>query len=187
MSPPVPQDRDELAALRAELERERHAARHDPLTGCLNRRGGEEALALLTPPYAVAMIDLDHFREVNRLPGLHATGDRVLRELATLLDAGSRAGDVLVRWGGEEFLLALAGTGAEGAARRLERFLEEVRTVVRAADLTVTFSAGVAAVAGGGDAHAAIAAADRALHRAKEAGRARVVVAGGAPPGQLTA
>ncbi len=167
----------DVAVLRAELARERHLARHDPLTGCLNRRGGEERLAALVPPFALAMIDLDHFRDVNLLPGLHATGDRVLRELADLLAAGSRSDDVLVRWGGEEFLLALAGTDVPGAARRLERFLDDVRSAVVAEHLTVTFSAGVAAVGPTDDLAAAIAAADRALMAAKDAGRARVVTA----------
>ncbi|MGK2948970.1 MAG: GGDEF domain-containing protein [Acidimicrobiales bacterium] len=59
----------QVEALRAELDRERHLARHDPLTGALNRRGGLEAIASLSPPFAIALVDLDHFRRVNRLPG----------------------------------------------------------------------------------------------------------------------
>jgi diguanylate cyclase (GGDEF)-like protein len=168
--------RSELEQLRVELEAERHAARHDPLTGVLNRRGGTEAIARLRPTFAVALIDLDHFRRFNRLEGRHATGDRVLRGLTRLLVGGVRREDLVIRWGGEEFLVVLAHTDAEGAGRLLERFLDQVRDELRVVDTTVTFSAGVAEVTPGGDFADALATADRSLAAAKAEGRARVVV-----------
>lgn len=164
-----------LAASEVALLAERHAARHDPLTGALNRLGGLEELAVLERPFALAMIDVDHFREVNRLPGSHATGDRVLCEIVELLQG--RPGDLLIRWGGEELLLALAHTDVDGAAARLLRFLGAVRAQVQAGHLSVTFSAGVAEVTDGVSVGDAIAAADAALARAKAEGRARVVTA----------
>jgi diguanylate cyclase len=165
----------EVAALRSELERERRLARHDPLTGALNRRGGREAIDAMAAPYAIALVDLDRFRRVNRLPGGYATGDQVLCEVATLLASDARQGDRLIRWGGEEFLLLLAGADAAGAATRLERFLTEVRRRVRAGQVMVTFSAGVAAVTSDHGFEPAMAAANRALQQAKGAGRARIL------------
>jgi diguanylate cyclase (GGDEF)-like protein len=156
---------------------EERAAR-DPLTGLLNRAGAQRALARLTVPYAVALVDLDRFKAVNDDHG-HAEGDRVLREVAAVLQAG-RGTDVKARWGGEEFLVALEHADAAGLAGWLEDRLDEVRRAVQVGGAPVTFSAGVAEV---GDAglDAALVAADVALYRAKGAGRDRVEVAIPAP------
>jgi GGDEF domain-containing protein len=101
---------------------EERAAR-DPLTGLYNRAGAQLALGRLVRPYAVALLDLDRFKEVNDLHG-HAEGDRVLREVASIL-ADGRGTDVKARWGGEEFLVALeharrrpAGELGRGASGR---------------------------------------------------------------------
>lgn len=152
---------------------EERAAR-DPLTGLLNRDGGRRALAGLVPPFAVVLLDLDHFKRVNDVHG-HAEGDRVLREVAAILQHG-RASDVKVRWGGEEFLVALDRMGVDRAVRWAEERLAEVRRTVRVAGDPVAFSAGIALA----DVHGlepALRRADEALYRAKDQGRARVVAA----------
>lgn len=149
-------------------------AARDPLTGLLNRGGARHALAALVPPFAVALIDLDHFKQVNDVHG-HAEGDRVLREVAGILERG-RGSDVKARWGGEEFLVALDRGTVARAVRWMERTLQEVREQVRAGGRAVTFSAGVALVTSEG-LDPALVAADGALYRAKAGGRARVLAA----------
>jgi diguanylate cyclase (GGDEF)-like protein len=153
---------------------EERAAR-DPLTGLYNRAGAQLALGRLVRPYAVALLDLDRFKAVNDLHG-HAEGDRVLREVASVL-ADGRERDVKARWGGEEFLVALEHASVDRLAAWVEERLDEVRRSVRVGGEPVTFSAGVAEV---GDAglDQALVEADVALYRAKEHGRDRVEVAG---------
>jgi diguanylate cyclase (GGDEF)-like protein len=151
---------------------EERAAR-DPLTGLLNRAGASRALARMVEPYAVALLDLDRFKHVNDRFG-HAEGDRVLREVADRLRPG-RASDVKARWGGEEFLVAFEHADAHRLAGWLEERLAVVRAEVAVGGTPVTFSAGVAAVGEAG-LDAALVAADAALYRAKERGRARVEV-----------
>lgn len=152
---------------------EERAAR-DPLTGLLNRDGGRRAIATLVPPFAVILLDLDRFKRVNDVHG-HAEGDRVLREVAAILAPG-RASDVKVRWGGEEFLVALDRMGVERAVDWTEQRLAEVRDGVRVAGEPITFSAGVA-LADTGGLESALRRADEALYRAKDAGRAQVATA----------
>jgi diguanylate cyclase (GGDEF)-like protein len=152
---------------------EERAAR-DPLTGLYNRAGAQLALGRLVRPYAVALLDLDRFKAVNDLHG-HAEGDRVLREVASIL-ADGRGTDVKARWGGEEFLVALEHASVEQLASWVEERLAEVRRSVRVGGEPVTFSAGVAEVGDSGLDHALVEA-DVALYRAKEHGRDRVEVA----------
>jgi diguanylate cyclase (GGDEF)-like protein len=152
---------------------EERAAR-DPLTGLYNRAGAQLAVGRLVRPYAVALLDLDRFKQVNDLHG-HAEGDRVLREVASIL-ADGRGTDVKARWGGEEFLVALEHASVEQLATWVEERLAEVRRSVRVGGEPATFSAGVAEVGDAGLDHALVAA-DAALYRAKEHGRDRVEVA----------
>jgi diguanylate cyclase (GGDEF)-like protein len=149
---------------------EQRAAR-DELTGLLNRSGARQALAGLVAPFPVALLDLDHFKAINDQHG-HPEGDRVLREVAELLASG-RDSDVKARWGGEEFLVALPHATVHHAVLWLEDRLEAVRSAVVVGDRPVTFSAGVALVDDEG-LEAGLRAADDALYRAKDEGRARV-------------
>jgi diguanylate cyclase len=128
-------------------------------------------------PAAVLMLDLDHFKSINDVHG-HGTGDAVLREVAGILGQLLRAQDVAGRYGGEEFGLLLPGTsqaGAEAIAERIRARLDS-RVMIPEHGLRVTTSIGCAALQPG-DASAAawIARADRALYRAKAAGRNRWV------------
>lgn len=156
----------------------------DPLTGVLNRRGFErdgvaawERARVAGTPLTVVLLDLDHFKDVNDVQG-HAVGDAVLRRVGTALRAGTRAGDVAVRLGGEEFaVLCRTEPGAAPAVG------ERLHAALDLAIAPITVSVGVVEVAAPGagpDATEAlwraVAAADAAMYQAKRTGRDRVVV-----------
>ena len=166
------------------LTRELQADVHrDPLTGLGNRRELErrwpEMVAQAADndtPLAMAMLDLDGFKQVNDARG-HAVGDRVLVGLAGLLRAHTRAADLVARMGGEEFLLVLPDTTPEQALEVCERLREQVAAHDWSAlspGLHVTVSAGLAC-SPPGERDTLIETADAALYRAKSAGRNRVV------------
>jgi diguanylate cyclase (GGDEF)-like protein len=134
----------------------------DPLTGIANRRMLGRVLGRLRPDDTVVLIDLDHFKTVNDTLG-HEEGDRVLKALGRALGDVARASDRVGRYGGEEFVVVLAGGDAEPFLRRFHN--EWLRRRPHA----VTFSAGVAPAAPG--TAKALKAADRAMYRAKLHGR----------------
>ncbi len=181
----------EQRALRQQLARTDRAAREDVLTRLSNRRHAEQALDVLWEraqigqlPLAIALLDLDHFKRVNDERG-HAVGDAVLRELSELLRLRLRSADLLARWGGEEFLVALLGpqaTAAQAVFERLRNAVEHHPWGVRFPGLQQTLSAGVALRGLGQSApcqnvRALVQCADAALYQAKDAGRNRVCVA----------
>lgn len=161
-----------------------HQATHDALTGLWNRAMLHEQLALELKraarsgdPVAVIMADLDRFKQVNDEHG-HAAGDRVLQEASARMRSVLREHEGLCRYGGEEFLILLPGTGRDTGLVVADRVRMAVAAEpVSAGDrsLSITLSLGLATTA---DAPAAveplIAAADAALYRAKQAGRNRV-------------
>lgn len=150
-------------------------ARTDPLTGLLNREGLAHELRELHEPFAVGVIDLDNFKQINDDHG-HDVGDLVLADLAGLLSRG-RTGDRIARWGGEEIVLVMPATTVDGAVARITRLLEEARSFVRIAEVgPITFSAGVTASNPSEPFSDAMRRADGAMYRAKSAGRARVEV-----------
>lgn len=167
----------EVEALRDEL---RALAVRDPLTDVYNRRILDEvapsffgAAARGHGPVALVLLDLDRFKEVNDADG-HAAGDALLVALARHLQAGVRADDVVVRFGGEEFAVLMPGLDAAGASDRIDA----LRQRWRAGGARVTFSAGVAAApTDGADLDTLLRVADDALYVAKRAGRDRVRVA----------
>jgi diguanylate cyclase (GGDEF)-like protein len=159
----------------------------DPLTGCLNRRGLDQALAREVArsrragsELSVLALDLDHFKNVNDSYG-HIAGDLVLRELGLRLGQSARGGDMVARTGGEEFTILLPDTDPSGAYRAAVRMCEAVRSgpfVVNGQSINLTVSVGV--VSASGD-HADAARnlkqrADEALYAAKRSGRDRVRV-----------
>ncbi len=185
-----------VARVRNRLERTRMlrlAADVDSLTGVATRRRGIEVLERFLRlaqrqrlPISVAVIDLDHFKEVNDLFG-HLIGDMVLRRVAAILAGCFRGEDVVARWGGEEFLVGMYSMPRDAAARRLALALEKLRAETFDgvdADLTITFSAGVAEYpSDGADWTTLYRVADDTLRTAKASGRNRVLVAGAeAPP-----
>ena len=165
--------------MRAErqLEVAQEQARTDPLTRLLNRRGMVEAL-VATPagkPYALALIDLDRFKDVNDTLG-HAHGDAVLTEIAgILMDVLGDLG-IVARWGGEEFLVLMTDVPLNTAVEVIERARTavEARAFSEAGRASVTFSAGLAAAPAAVSWEASVHVADALLYDAKDAGRNRV-------------
>lgn len=157
-----------------------HLATHDELTGLLNRRainaGGEREVKLakrLALPVAVALVDIDHFKQINDSQG-HEAGDSVLAEIASALRDACRNVDLVGRYGGEEFCLIFPGTGREAAEAVARRLVESVRLRRFAQGQEVTISVGVASLrpdAEDGGWASLVRRADRALYAAKDAGR----------------
>ncbi|MBS0294611.1 MAG: GGDEF domain-containing protein [Proteobacteria bacterium] len=163
----------------------RYYAAHDGLTGLFNRRAlllaahRDVAHAVrMHQPYALMMVDIDHFKSVNDGHG-HPGGDRVLCHVAELLRARLRAQDMVGRYGGEEFLVLLPGTALHDAvvlAETLRGAVEQAPAVHEGRPIAVTLSIGVC---GGRPQHAGswetlLRKADQALYAAKTAGRNRV-------------
>lgn len=153
-------------------------AHHDALTGVLNRRGVRDlifdAMQQLNDnqcPFAVIMLDVDHFKKVNDSLG-HEHGDDVLKQLTELITNRLRTSDYLVRWGGEEFLILCNNTTGFQAAV----LAEQLRSALEQSDIGVTCSFGVEQAKFSNDFKQTLAAADKALYRAKENGRNRVEV-----------
>jgi diguanylate cyclase (GGDEF)-like protein len=162
------------------------AATTDPLTGQLNRRSLEEALRRLDNeriPYAVAFADLDNFKMLNDTHG-HAAGDRALRHFSTVTSATVRTGDMVCRFGGEEFLLIYTGCDVTDAAPIVHRLRAALAdSVIVAGVPPFTVSIGLADSTYATTAAAIIAYADAALITAKREGRDRLIIA--AKPDQL--
>ena len=153
----------------------------DPLTGLTNRRGGERSVASeisrarrQRTPLSSIFIDIDHFKRINDTFG-HQAGDRLLRDLSDLLRRELRAYDILIRWGGEEFLLILPGVNLEQARSLAERIRSTVERLDTQGLGPVTISAGTAALDGSYDFETMLTAADRRLYQAKSSGRNAVV------------
>ncbi len=160
------------------------SALRDPLTGLLNRRYFDEAIETAyatarrsADPLGLIVLDLDHFSAVNNEHG-HSLGDAVLRRVARSIRHAVRDGDVVVRYGGEEFVVIAPATDDEGAIEIAERIREAVsRSGKESIDgriVPVTISAGVACLVDESDGHGLFRAADSALLAAKRAGRNRV-------------
>jgi len=180
----------ERARLEAQLERSRAAvfqadAQRDELTGLGNRRHLDHRLPMLLElakaqnlPLTVALVDLDHFKQINDRFG-HATGDKVLVEMAKKLHENTRSSDVLARIGGEEFLVVFADMPPAQALEVCERLRSRVEQhdwSTLAEGLAVTLSVGISH-APPYDIATLFDEADRAMYRAKNGGRNRVAVA----------
>jgi len=178
---------DEVAERTRELnainDRLAEAAREDPLTGLLNRRGFiDEAEVEIQrvfrggKPFSVVLADIDHFKKFNDEHG-HACGDYVLTRVAAILEERIRDVDRIARWGGEEFILLLPETDAEGATTAAQKLCEAVGDNVfdyQGRRLRLTLTLGVSSYRKGHTLDACIAGADAALYRGKNEGRNRV-------------
>ena len=175
----------ELGVKNKELDEKNHAleilSMTDRLTGISNRRKIEQALQaeLLRAkryhkPYSVILIDVDMFKRVNDDFG-HPAGDAVLVRFADILTALIRETDMAGRWGGEEFIIICPESDMPVAAALAERLRKEIadNDFPPAGPLTASF--GVAAYRLGDEVHSLIHRADKALYKAKKAGRNRVV------------
>lgn len=159
----------------------------DPLTGALNRRSCERILEeelvrseRYGRPLSVLLFDIDHFKRINDEHG-HAAGDAVLRDLADRVRAVVRQNDALVRWGGEEFLVVMPETVAEGARVAAERIRRVVERDPLGPGVPTTLSGGVATARAGDDQDSLVHRADELLYRAKNTGRNRICC-GDEPP-----
>lgn len=182
----------EVDALRDSVDARLSLAVLDPLTGLYNRRYAETYMRRIIAqagetgqPFALMLLDLDRFKSVNDTFG-HTVGDEVLIETARRLQENVREVDLLVRHGGEEFLIALPATdfdAASAAAERLRRVIAQapVRSASQAAEVSITVSIGVTVCTGAPDeAHSLqelIDVADRALYASKSDGRNLVTFA----------
>lgn len=171
---------------RARMQDGLRLAMRDPLTGLYNRRFAAPQLAAIAAraredgtPFAVMVMDLDRFKQVNDLHG-HVAGDQVLVEVARRLTANLRDSDVLARIGGEEFLAILPGSCMTNARRVAERLCQVIdEDPIRLAsgeNLHVTISIGVAVAGAGGSPaiEGLVEQADLALRESKGAGRNQV-------------
>ncbi len=179
-----------IVKLLREVEQARRAlqqqAWRDELTGLDNRRRFAELARREIElsrrngqPLAVALLDIDDFKRVNDLHG-HAAGDALLAAVAAALAGSLRATDLSARWGGEEFAVLLLGTRAGGALPVLERVRSAVRGLppvgAGTSALRVSVSIGVATGQADEAFDTLVNRADRAMYRAKQAGKDRVLV-----------
>jgi diguanylate cyclase (GGDEF)-like protein len=157
-------------------------ASRDSLTNLLNRRKGwdfmdyeEEKSRRTQKPIGVVLLDLDRFKTINDTLG-HEVGDRVLKATSQCLAETLRATDILIRWGGEEFLVVMPEADAEGvslAAEKIRKAIEQ-RPWEETNGTPVTTSIGATVKTPKDSWDAAVRAADRALYQAKEQGRNQV-------------
>lgn len=178
--------RAEVAKLQEELDRASSQARHDPLTGTLNRKGLDEAMEReiararrMGSPLCLALLDLDNFKSLNDRLG-HAGGDAALVHLAQVTREVMRPQDLLARYGGEEFVIVLPDTAVEAGVAAMTRLQRELTTrffLQGTEKVLITFSAGVAQLSDTESSTDAILRADQAMYLAKRSGKNRVMAA----------
>ena len=173
-----------LVRLYEELDHASAQARHDPLTDALNRKGLDDALAReiasvrrRNAPLSICLLDIDNFKKLNDRLG-HDAGDRALIHLADIARQCIRPNDTLARYGGEEFVILMPDTTLEDGIEAMTRLQRELTKKFFLSDMEkvlITFSAGVAQLEPEEDGLEAVKRADKAMYRAKRAGKNRVV------------
>ncbi|WP_052941465.1 GGDEF domain-containing protein [Chromobacterium subtsugae] len=169
-----------LSQMRSLMQKLESLAGTDELTQLPNRRTWDIQIEMMLAaakryrqPIAVALFDLDHFKQFNDSHG-HPEGDRLLREVSILIKSRMRQSDLFARFGGEEFVLALMDCDLPQAVTRIDSLRRNLPD-------NQTFSVGVTLWAEGERIHNTLARADKALYQAKDGGRDQVV--GVEPPG----
>lgn len=161
------------------LERLRHSAAHDPLTGLANRGRFDRQLAVecrKSGRLIVAFVDLDHFKEINDRQG-HLVGDQALTAIARRLEGIVGPNGLIARYGGDEFVILLPGADLEEGRRVAQAMLDTTRDpiAVKQTMLTLGLSIGIAASATPRTGTDLVRAADQAAYQVKTAGRARII------------
>ncbi len=174
------------AELCEKLTEEREQAIRDPLTGLYNRIAYEERLhqeikrwQRYQTPLSLVILDIDHFKKVNDNYG-HKTGDRLLKFLADALHSHIRETDMLVRFGGEEFVLLASDTSGENAlilAEKLRETVQRCNFYFAGERIPISISCGVSSVTEGDTVEDFFERADKALYKAKAEGRNRCLAA----------
>jgi diguanylate cyclase (GGDEF)-like protein len=174
-----------VANLYSEREKFSDLSMIDPLTGLYNRRGLQNKLeTLLSQPddsHYVMLLDIDHFKAYNDNYG-HSMGDQALVRVSAAIRDAVRSRDIVVRYGGEEFLVVMSNVNQEHAMRMAERIQDEVSGLNIShhfnvhVSTNVTVSAGLAALING-DFAEALSAADKSLYLAKNSGRNKIFYA----------
>ena len=170
-----------MSSLRQDLVAAREEMKRDALTSAYNRGAFDTAIEqsinvhfLLNQPVTLVMIDVDDFKQVNDNYG-HAAGDAVLREVSECLERTFiRKGDLVARYGGDEFAVILNDTSSANSTKLIERFLQqvnEIRIAEAGDDVPVSCSAGYTEMHADDSIESLIKRADRALYQAKAAGR----------------
>jgi diguanylate cyclase (GGDEF)-like protein len=173
-----------MQALNSQLEK---IGRVDGLTGLFNRRYWEEQFILefkrdqrSDSPSALIMLDIDHFKKVNDTYG-HPAGDEVIKALAGIIKKATRETDFAGRYGGEEFAIILPDTpvaNVEFVSERIRRLVEKCTVVYDEVEINFTISIGISGFKQTyKDSTQWLDSADKALYKAKESGRNRVIVA----------
>ncbi len=174
--------RYQLETQAQELDRTRHDARIDALSGVANRKAFDETLQYLLStfhreqtPFALLILDVDHFKWINDTHG-HAAGDLVVRNLADFIKSLVRPNDFVARFGGDEFVVLFAQIDREIAATAADRIRQAIArhpfdVGTSNERVAVTCSVGLATIAEGDTAEAIFARADEALYRSKRGGR----------------
>ncbi|KQR45106.1 GGDEF domain-containing protein [Acidovorax sp. Leaf160] len=176
----------QITELQKALNEASSQARHDPLTGSLNRKGLDEVMEREIArarrndaPLCVALLDLDNFKAINDRLG-HSSGDQALVHLAAVAREVMRPQDMLARYGGEEFVLVLPDTALPQGVDAMTRLQRELTTryfMREQEKVLITFSAGVAQLGPQESSSEAIRRADQGMYLAKRAGKNRVTAA----------
>jgi diguanylate cyclase len=175
-----------IKELEQELEQISELVREDQLTGALNRRGLDETLTRELKrsdrnqsAISIALLDIDNFKQLNDSLG-HVAGDRALKHLTQVIKETLRPADTVGRYGGEEFLIVLPDSDMQAGIevmQRLQRDLTKKFFLHNNERILVTFSAGVALRRENEDFEDLVGRADKAMYKAKQAGKNRVVAA----------
>jgi diguanylate cyclase len=178
----------QVDVLKRELDKARHSANTDGLTGVNNRKALDERLRSLVErnrltraPFSLLMMDLDDFKQLNDIHG-HTVGDRMLLAFAEKCSAAVRRDDFLARYGGEEFTLILPGASLRNATKKAKQLCKIIASARYAADdspradvVSVTVSIGVSTYRQGDTVKSLVDRADQCLYQAKTTGKNRVV------------